>query len=151
MEDIIFKQDPELSGETYILKQERLIIVEKSLGLSKDRVIRLRDISLDSELTERRFSRFYLLPLLFSVIAAIALWHILKSDTISHFIAIFPSILIPALLWHMNKGFEPIEACRFKDNKGEIIFELYRPRKSKLNYDAFVSALRNRIERSRST
>jgi len=145
MEDIIYCQDPELSWEKFILKKDKLIIVEKSMGLTKERMFKLDDLASDCEMTKRRFSGFYIIPLILAGLASLAAWQLFGRSTFANVLAMLVVTLIPASLWHMIRGLEPIEIARFKDKSGAIVFELYRPRKAAFAYDEFVTALRKGI------
>jgi len=153
MQEIVFRQDPGLRAETFILKDDRLIIVEKGMGLSNEKVIRLSNICPDYELRSRRFSRLYLVPSLLSGIMLWATWKLFvqqSQDAILQIVAAFPAAALLAFLWHSVKGFAPIESCRFRNKNGGILFEIYRPRKAvaaSAAYDDFIATLTKAIKK----
>lgn len=140
MKDIVFKQDPQLGSETFILKERTLAIVG-GVGLSKERIIRLTDISPDYEQVERLFHRSYLVPLFFAVLFGAVSWRLFtRADSmVAAIIAGIAAFLAPVCLFLME--FTPVEIARFRDTRGQLLFEVYRPRKASFTYDEFVCAL----------
>lgn len=149
MADVVFQQDPQLGPEKFILRGTSLTIVG-GVGLSRERTIRLADISPDFDRVERRLKRFYLLPVFLAVLSGAVSWA-LYVDEISYDVSMWKALGsgvagLMALVFLLYIRFAPIEAALFRNTRGDLLFEVYRPLKAAYIYDDFVSELVHRIE-----
>lgn len=155
MDDLVYQQPADFSVEKLILKEDRLLILESSLGMSRERVVRIGDIASGPEVELRRFSRFFILPIAGFGVIAVVIWKLAESQIMTDELPLFSAVVFFTCLWHALKGLKPVEIARFRDKNGEIIIELYRPRNrnsdSAICYTRFLSALNKRLVEHRNT
>lgn len=145
-DDIVFQQDPQLGSGTITLRNAQLIIVG-GVSLEKERTIQLIDISPEFEHAKKRFKRFYLNPAFFAGICAFGGWRLLARQDDLWIPAAGGVILLGlGLIFPFMMRFEPVELTRFRDKRGQILFELYRPLKAAHKYDEFLKALTSRMD-----
>jgi hypothetical protein len=148
MKELTYRQDPRLGREIFILRDDMLIISLKSMGLANERVIEINDISPNCELGRRRFAPLFMVPIILGIIAALATKKLVELAAPLQYLGILTFFLIPAFIWRACRELTPSEVMRFKDKKGAILFELYRPRRStlaSLAYDDFIAVLMKKI------
>jgi hypothetical protein len=149
MEEVIFQQDPQIRSEKFILRGNTLRIVGGAP--SREKSFRLSDISADFEKIERRFSRSYLVPLFLAGLFGVVSWKSsvyasAQESWVAFIVAGISGFMGMIFLFFMK--FTPIEAARFRDKQGNILFEIYRPSKMAHAYDDFLSALSHRLKGS---
>ena len=145
MENITFQHDPQIGPEKFILKEGTVVIVG-GVGLSKERVIRLTDISSDYEQGHRLFHRSYLVPIVLAgITGAVSWWLFTRGDSMgASMVAVITAGMAVAFLLLMK--FTPVEFARFRDTRGQLLIEVYRSRKVPYKFDEFVSELVRRIK-----
>ncbi len=147
MKRIFFQQDPILSTETFVLEENRIKILRRGMGLKDEISIRFDDIDPACEKTKRRFKRLFLIPLIFAAVVSGVAWKLAHQTVFPPVLIVAPIMAAMLFMWHAAKGFRPIKVCRFRDKNGKILFELYQPRKSKLQYKEFLAALTEHAKR----
>jgi hypothetical protein len=149
VENLTFKQDPQLGWEKFIIQNNDLVIVGESFGLKKEIKIKLSDISPRPQFYSKRLHHRYIIPLLFSAgPAAIAYYSIQRAELSNpSYLALTLASFAFAMcfVWYAIRGYKPIEACCFIDKNREKLFEIYRPIKSPWIYEDFISNLIKRI------
>lgn len=144
-QQIEFRQDPHFSLESFFLTQETLAIRQKSMGLQKERVLKLVDLVEVPDVLFSRFPRFYVVPLLFAACSAGIGWFIINKNLGPAILALIPAVFAAAFVWHAALGFKPTEVLAFRSKTGGVLFKLYRPRKAAWRYEEFAAKLRGNI------
>ena len=145
MDEIIFKGDSQTDSQTFILRQTTLTIAGRP-GRENECAIRLSDVSPEFEILRKRFKRFYLVPFFLACLSGALALKLFAGD-VSFGVGIVAGIIgcmSPVFLFSMR--FAPVEVIRFSDTRGQVIFEVHRPKKGALRYNEFIAALVSRIK-----
>lgn len=146
-----FRQDPALSSDEYVFEGDDLTIIAKAMGLKREKMIKVSEIDPNIEIDRRRFAHLYIIPTLLAGIMLYITWVLSKQEKDISIIALFPGIFAIVLIYYAVKGATAIEVRRFRNRQGIVLFEIYRPRKSRLAYEDFVSALCTAVRESAPT
>lgn len=145
MGEFVFRQDSRLGPETLFLKQSEIVIVNGATPRG-GRSIRLGNLSPNYEDDETRFSSAYLVPLILALICAAVSWKFYIDDSDSTGFVIFAGMGFMAVIFLFMMDFSPVDTARFYDRRGNVMLEVYRPKKMAHTYDEFVSELSRRIK-----
>jgi hypothetical protein len=152
MPERLFHQDPALSSGEVLLEDDRLIVIKRGIRMVDRREYSLRDIDSNPTTVRRHFSTLYLTPLVAMLLSLYFGWVQKARGAITLEMFCVWWILSLTLLIPIVSAFKWIETLQIKNLKGDVICEIYRPRKGGFRYDEFVTAfcarMRNEAETS---
>ena len=151
MKEIIFRQDRGLASQLFCLRDGALTITDKGAKSGDETTIMISDISPRVTMMKHRFPHLIVVPGMLAASLLAAAWVIYDRNALSLSIAAIPGLCATFFIGLAARGFQPIEVARFYGRKGEILFELYRPRNAKGSYETegyaqLVSKLRTLID-----
>ena len=148
----VFIQKSSLGRKSIVLDDGRVTV---SGGSGRNKFESLFALEEIAPQPERRVARCYALvviPLVIGFLSMLGLQLGLRQQAIPKMAVTIPALFLVVLsLWHVIKGFAPLVVIRFRNKRGEVIFDIVKDRGQADEFEEFVGKLRSEIERVRPT
>jgi hypothetical protein len=146
-EEIIFA-NKHGRGLTLILRSDRVALIDKVAGERRERHAKLADIAEEIEVTEHRFKRSVIVPVIFFAIFSGIAWGISGPSWLSTALSLVFGFAAGGVLLAIPVVTQPITVARVKDKRGEFLFEFRRYKHVALPFEEFLLHLRRRLRKT---
>ena len=144
--EIAFSQIQGLGERTLLLRRDRVVIIDKIGGQLLERHIQLSDVASPIEFFDRRFLTETVVVIFFFVVFLVASLKVagpsLVSDILQLTLGTFAFSMLVALPFALRRT----PGARVRNNRGDVLFEIYRHKNVALPFEEFLLELQRRLK-----
>jgi hypothetical protein len=139
-------QKSRIGRRTFEIRDGHVEIAWKAEGKNTQIRVPMTDIDPECEELVVRRPYMFIVPLALAVLVTLATRALLVQQTVPKYFAIWTGMCIPLFLWQAFRGLPPVELRRFRNRKGEVVFDVVREKTQARDVDDFIADLRMQIK-----
>jgi hypothetical protein len=144
--ETVFSQTQSLGERTLVLRRDRVVIIDKIGGETRERHIQLSDLASPIEFFDRRFLTETVVLIFFFAVFFVASLKVAGPSRVSDILQLTLGTLAFSFLFGLPFALRRIPCARVRNKRGEVLFELYRQRKVALPYEEFLLQLQRQLK-----